>query len=300
MPTLLQFPTTDNLLLPGLLFEPKTSTKKCLIDIHGTGGSSILRYQKKTKAFTKVLNEQNIAYFIFNNRGAGYFSKIDGLKGSKIYGNAYELIKDCVHDIDGAITFLKDQGYTEISLIGFSTGANKICLYNYYKPINEIRSYILAAGGDDTGLYFNGWGEEKFLRLLEESRRKTENGHGQELIAELAQVGHIMSYQSLFDTINPDGDYNVFPFYEVLNTKKLSTKKLFREYASITRPTLVIYGDQDEHSYNQIPKIIDTLKDNTSTPDKFTFKLIEGADHGFHEREEELATTISVFLSSTL
>ena len=50
----------------------------------------------------------------------------------KRFGMAYEKIKECIEDIDGAISFLKKHGYRKFYLAGASTGANKICVYNFY------------------------------------------------------------------------------------------------------------------------------------------------------------------------
>jgi len=38
---LIQFSTTDHLLLPGLLYEPKQKTKKAAIFLHGNGSASV-------------------------------------------------------------------------------------------------------------------------------------------------------------------------------------------------------------------------------------------------------------------
>ncbi len=101
--------------------------------------------------------DSNIAYFPFHNRGAHYVQKLhkptpEGEERA-LYGMAYERIDECVHDINGAITLLQEKGYTELYLLGFSTGANKICVYNFHKPHNAIKGYILACGGFFARIY---------------------------------------------------------------------------------------------------------------------------------------------------
>lgn len=301
-PKLVEFSTPDSLVLQAFIFEPVKPTKKALILLHGNGSSSILGVLQKTEMISKSLNENGITYFAMNNRGAGLLSKVDrvvdGIEDSVSYGMAYELIKECVLDIDGAVAYLQGRGYEEISLVGFSTGANKICVYNYYKPENPIHKYVLACGGDDTGIYYDEWGDEFFMQILEVAKQKVVSGASRELSLELAATGQVMSYQSILDTCDPDGDYNTFPYYETLNNQRLGTKELFREFASIKKPSLVVYGDIDEYCYGQVPRIIEILKGKTARPEDFEFKIIKGADHGFTGKEAELNRAITDFLNA--
>lgn len=142
---------TDGFLLPGLLFEPKKKTKRAIISLHGNGSSSVFYPMVRTQKYASYFTAQGISYLGFNNRGSGYVTKIRKfIKGKEVdqrAGTAYELIKDCVKDIDGAINFLTKLGYTELYLLGFSTGANKVCVYNYYRPTNK-----------NCQIYFGLWG----------------------------------------------------------------------------------------------------------------------------------------------
>src|SRR3989338_3220498 len=132
-PSFVQFITVDDLLLPGLLFK-SGSSKKVAINLHGNGSSSI--FYDLNYLWQQQLVKSGIDVLMFNNRGAHIIKKfskvIDGEKVRIPYGTAYEKIKDCVIDINAAIGFLKKQGYSEFYLIGHSTGANKICVYDHY------------------------------------------------------------------------------------------------------------------------------------------------------------------------
>ncbi len=256
--------------------------------------------------YAEALTSAGIAFFGFNNRGAGYIQKLkrynntifpetqevlEELKG----GTAMELIKDSIHDINGAISYLRTQGFSRFSLIGESTGANKICVYHFYQPDNPVEKYVLLSGGDDTGLYYEMLGKEAFFRMLDRSRTEIAAGNGTQLIPEYIN-SNLMSYQSVFDTINPDGDYNIFPFNELFNSLRLSSKQLLREYRSIDRPMCVIYGGNDEFCYGRVPDIISLLKRETQHPDKVTFHLIDNADHGFTGKLPELTRIITDWL----
>lgn len=293
-PSFVQFSTKDGLSLPGLLFAP-SKTNKAVIYLHGNGGSSAFYVHDFTLA--EELNKNNIAFLHFNNRGAELIKRLTICPPphnvNKYFGAAYEKIKECIEDIDGAVSFLEQKGYQEIYLIGNSTGANKICVYNYYRPLNKIARYILIAGGDDTGHHYASLGKDKFYQLLKKAKEKIVEGAGEEIICDLLPA-EIISYQSFLDIADPDGDYNVFPFYEVINNIKLSRKPLFRHFQSIKKSTLVIYGELDEYSWGDVGRIIEILK---KYQPKFNYKIIQGADHRFQDNKKDLAKVIINWLS---
>lgn len=298
---LVEFQTKDKLFLPGLLYKPSRKTKKLLITLHGNGSSSVF-YGADSNILAQKLAENEIGYFPFNNRGAHYIKKIKRINDEEEkervkYGMTYELIKECLLDIDGALDFLEKQGFSEFYLIGFSTGANKICVYNYYKPDNRISKYILAGSGDDTGIIYNAiGGRRKFLKYVKKAKKNIDKGKGKKLIPKYI-LDWLISYQSFYDEANPDGDYNTFPFYEYMEGLNLSTKKLFREYKSIKKLTLVVYGENDEYCYGDVERIVNILKKEAPNKKLFDFKIIKDTDHGFSGKEEELAAVVSDWLS---
>ncbi len=296
--SLIHFQTSDTLRLPGLFYEPQKKSNKVALYLHGNGTSSIF-YSTLTPVLGKQLTDAGIAYFPFNNRGAHLIKSFkieeNGVKKRVLYGTAYERIKECILDIDGAITALSKHGYTEFYLIGESTGANKIVVYHYYNRQNPVAKYVLLSGGDDTGLYYNELGDKEFYKALHLSKAKIDEGNGVALVP-AAFSPFPYSYQALYDVINPDGDYNIFPYNEYFNKLQLSKKKLYREYSTIDKPSLVIYGEHDEYCYGDVPRCIEALKQHTSHPEMFTYEMIEGADHGFSGMEVILSQTIVKWL----
>ncbi|MBI2029940.1 alpha/beta hydrolase [Candidatus Gottesmanbacteria bacterium] len=293
---LVQIPTEDGLTLPGLLYESANS-KKAAIYLHGNGSSSVFYSDDVKDIQAKALNNKGISYLVFNNRGAHYIKKLNiGNKSKdavrKRFGMSYEKIKDCIYDINGAINFLEKKGYKEFYLIGESTGANKICVYHYFKPKNKVTKYILLSGGDDTGIYYNLLGEKRFYKLLKESKEKIRRRKGEDIILELLPE-EIFSYKAFYDTANPDGDYNCFPFLEVIKNLKLSKKKLFRHFKSINKPTHVIYGEKDEYAWGDVPKVVEILKRQKP---EFKYEIIKDADHSFSKHQRELSIIMSNWL----
>ncbi len=295
-PELVSFESTDRLTLPGLLYKPDKTSKKVAIFLHGNGSSSIFYKTHFIPSFAEAFNKKGIAFFPFNNRGAHYIKTLkrmlDDVEVREDYGMAYELIRECEYDIDGAINFLKSKGFEEFYLIGHSTGANKIVVYNKYRPDNPVSKYILLAGGDDSGLYYESLGREKFVLVMETCKKMVEKGKGSRLVPKTFSPTPI-SYQSLYDTINPDGDYNIFPFNDSINGLDLATKELYSEFRIMDKPTLVIYGQNDEYCYQNVSKCVQELKKHNNT---VRYTTIPSADHGFSGAESELLAEILKFL----
>jgi pimeloyl-ACP methyl ester carboxylesterase len=292
---------TDGLLLPALLFEPARPTARIVIWLHGMGTSGVIYSPDHTNAIASALTATGTAFLALQNRGAGilqgikYFDEA-GERQKRIQGTSHELIRDCIHDVEGALAFAGHKGYTDYLLGGHSTGANKTALYNYLKPENAFSGYIIYGGGDDTGIFYEDLGSERFHQVLATSKRQIDAGHGEHMAPTELFEGHF-SYQSIYDLLGPDGDYNVFPFYEAQHAR-LGSKLLFREFKSITKPALVVYGAADEYCRPDVATCLSLLARECSDPKLFTFQTIPGADHGCYQHEPELGGTIAKWVQN--
>ena len=226
---LIRFEASDGVELGGLLYEPAAKSKRAVLFLHGTGGSSIFD-SGRTNILAAEFVRHGFAYFPFNNRGAHLSrrlkQRVKGKARSISGGAAFERIRDCVADIDGSITALRARGYSEIYAIGHSTGANKLAIYDTRKNRHSIRKLVFLAGGDDTGGIYQHLGERRFRAAISKGREKIRAGDGEQMappsVSEMP-----MSWGSFVDMANSDGDYNVFPFFEALNGVRLGRKPLF-------------------------------------------------------------------------
>jgi pimeloyl-ACP methyl ester carboxylesterase len=295
-PNYIELTTKDGLTLPGLLYARKKS-KKVAIMLHGNGSTSVFYDEAQNRTLADALEKRGISSLFFNNRGAHIIKKLNVRKHGKIervnYGMAYEKIKECVEDIDGAISFLKKLGYEEFYLIGESTGANKICVYNFHKPKNQIAKYVLLSSADDTGIFYELLGKRKFSAMLLKAKEKIKAGKGTEIMPELLADDLIYSYASFHDTANPDGDYNVFPYYEVVNKVALSKKEHFRHFKSIKKPTLVVHGEFDQYMKGDVRDAVNVLK---GYKPNFSYEIVKGADHSFGKNEAKMAKIVADWL----
>lgn len=274
---LIRFPTRDELELAGLLFEPKRASTRAAIFIHGMGGSFESR---RTNLFARAFTDRGIAWFAFNNRGSYVLRRGAGM--------ALEKIRDCVFDLDGAIRELRRRGYRDLTLVGHSTGANKIAVFDHYQQRNFAKRYVMLGGGDDTGLAYLHLGARRFAEALQQARA---NRNSNELVPP-GLSANVQSWRAFYDIANPDGDYNVFPFLEVMRRLRLSRRARFRFLRGIRKPTFILYGDRDEYCYGNVPRCVAILADALGARTNFELGILKDADHGFTGREEELARLI--------
>jgi pimeloyl-ACP methyl ester carboxylesterase len=299
--TLHSFDTTDHIALPGLLYEPARSSKSVALWLHGNGGSSVFYSAGRMNSLGEALTRHGVAFFTFNNRGAEVEKMLKRRRGAKsefaMLGFAHELIRDCVKDIDGAIAHLRALGYRKFHLVGHSTGANKICLYDAKKRgRSPVSSYVLVGPGDDVGIAYDELGAERFHAALERAKTEVARGRGSRLAPKSVSWRPI-SWASLLDTIDPEGDYNVFPFLEIIRGIRLSkARPLLREYGRVSKRTLVVFGEHDEYCFGDVPACVDVLREFAQKR-RCRFAVIPGTGHSFHGAEELLGETIARFVA---
>jgi pimeloyl-ACP methyl ester carboxylesterase len=304
--SLVPITSTDGLALPGLLYEPSHVTKKAAIWLHGMGDSGVFYNPHFINPLGQALTDKNTTFLAFNNRGA-HNAKTLYIGGKTLpeedrvtyqAGTNYEKIADCVQDIDGAVDYLKQRGYSTFYLLGHSTGANKICAYHVRAKHNPFSKYVLAGPGDDSGLFYNELGANKFHKALSYAKQTIKSGGPLATMPKYTGMSPF-SAQAAEDIMDPDGNYNTFPFYEV-TTKRLGAKPLFKEYASIDREMLIILGANDEYTYTAggAAKALDIFRryTNPAIVTKTAFQLVASADHGFSGHEQAFAKQVANWL----
>lgn len=289
---LVRFDASDGVELSGLLYEARRARGRIIIFLHGTGGASIFG-ARRTNLLGGEITKRRFAFLAFDNRGSHLvrrlrYSRSGPRRRDTLGGMGFELIRDCVHDIDGAVRFARRLGYRDITLIGHSTGANKIAVYDFYRKRNPVRRYVFLAGGDDVGLMMDQVGRSRFRSALARARERRRSSE----FVPTSLSSLPMSWRSFHDMVNPDGDYNVFPFLEAMGRVKLSRKRLFRHLRQVRKPSLVVYGDSDEYCFGDVSGCVAAMSDALADRTNFEFVVLKDTDHGFGAREGELAELV--------
>ena len=128
------FKTPDNERLHGLLFTPPESASDlALVLVHGVAMNF---YLPPLSIFGQELAQRGYHSLVMNTRGHDWISRAGNL--TKFGGSAYEVLEDCLPDLDGALEFLKKQSYRRFILIGHSLGAIKSIIYQGRRQLPEV------------------------------------------------------------------------------------------------------------------------------------------------------------------
>jgi pimeloyl-ACP methyl ester carboxylesterase len=254
---MIDFETDDGMKLTGQLNQPD-SCKRGAIFVHGWADLS--QDIGFLLPISKHLANQGVALLAFDNRGSG--------------GNGTtEIFEDCVYDIGGAIRFMKNAGFEQLSLIGHSTGCQKIA---HYLDFSKSRQRcIMIEPTDDAALAKRVLGNdyEVAIRL---ARQLVNEGRQQEIMPKWSWVGNRASagrYLSMFSKYSQEG--SIFAFSGEMKLLK-----------SIGKQCYAILAGESECSLDPGKRLCDLRR-----AECFGI-VIDGAGHWFDGYYDELAGAV--------
>jgi len=284
--------TKDDVIHQGIYFEPKKKSNIAVLWVHGLS-SSFYSHVPTCDAFAEMCEKRGYGYASFNNRGAGLISGPQKIDATALTGYTHvpggagqEKFEECVLDIDAGITFLIDQGYKKIILVGRSTGANKSCFYTGSVDDSRVVGVVLMSPISDR------------LELVK-SRPDTIaiTTYMKEQIA--AGKGNIPMFGFHFFPLTPKrylslvekgSKEDVFDYGD--EEPKLTV------FSNITKPLFVILGEKDEHVDRAVADIKKIFDAHTKSK-KYTSSIVPGALHGFDGMEKELACLVGEWIDCT-
>ena len=289
----IDFLATDGVNLTGILYEGKIKTSKVILAVHGMTSNC---FKKRDDIISKIVNESGINYFCFNNRGSEivkYNSKnVNGTTEKIIGGTAYEDVLEGYEDIVGAILKLKELGYKNIYLQGHSLGCTKI-VYTYNELIEEeekdildsIKGIILLSLVDIpmTLKIYLGNKYEDYIKIAEEKESAGLNG---EMMPKKAFI-HPISVKSFLRYAKYNKDIDFARYGRDNELEKLNNIKI---------PLFMRWGNDNEMIIQKADELVAMVSNIITNPNK-DIDYIDGADHGYHEKEEILAKEILSFIN---
>ena len=282
---IITFNAKDNIILNVIIYKNNKKTKKILIQVHGMTSNC---FKKRNQIIADTIKDISVDTFDFNNRGSDIIRYISDGKSKKLAGTAYENIEECYYDIVGAIEYVINLGYEEIYLQGHSLGATKV-VYTYNRLlkehsnlINKIKGIVLLSLVDITGIIKQN-PTFKYMKIAEEKEKNKEIMEMmpiESFIHPMSVKNYLMytKYNSQFDFAKYDEKDNKF---EVLNNIKCP---LFMRWGNINEMILQEAGELSDFLNK---KIENKVKD---------ISYIDGANHGYHGKEQILADEIKAFL----
>ncbi len=271
--------TSDGLTLEGIAVLPKKKSDTALIWLHGLS-SSFSRGQTLTCELSSQCTKNNIGYFKFNTRGHDIASR----SGKNIIGAGFEKFEECVLDIHAMIRFAHSLGFKKIILAGHSTGANKALYYVYKTRDKNIKGILLIGPISDVSTGLQTLGKKGLLRGISLAKSIIKKKD-----AMMPSEYGILTPQRFLSLYHPGSKEDVFPYH--------TEKALWKELKSIRIPIAIIVGARDEYLDRPAKKLVEVFKKYAPSTPKFTGITIQGANHGFAKKEEELSEKIINFIS---
>lgn len=285
---IVNFRATDGIKLDGIIYKTEKVTDKVLIQVHGMTSDC---FKNRNKIIANAIKELDIDTIAFNNRGSQIVKYITDGNHKTLAGTAYENIEDCEYDIIGAIDYALSIGYKNIYLQGHSLGCTKI-VYTYNKLkeqnsvlLDNIKGIILLSLVDIPGVVNMGTTKE-FIILAEEKEMK---GETMEMMP-IKSFIHPMSVKTFLKYTKYNQNID-FAKYDIKEDE-------FEELNKIQCPLFMRWGNVNELIKQDAKALVKFMNEKIYNRFK-DIDYIEGADHGYHEKEKILAKQIYQFLKNS-
>lgn len=285
MTEIINFKAKDGMFLDGFINKCGNETKKILIQVHGMTSNC---FTSRNRIIAKELENIKVDVLSFNNRGSDLAKYIKSDTKRIIGGTTFENIKDCYYDIVGAIECVLNLGYEEIYLQGHSLGSTKV-VYTYNKLkeeknpiIKNIKAVVLLSLVDIAGVVRFGT-SEKYIRFAIKKEKKNETID----IMPLESFIHPVSVKTFLQYTRDNKDFD-FARYDYPDDK-------FKILNDIQAPLFMRWGNVNEMIKQDAKDLVEFMNTKINNPNK-DIGYIDGADHNYHGKEEELAKQIKDFL----
>jgi pimeloyl-ACP methyl ester carboxylesterase len=283
--------TEDNLRLMGVHYP---GDEVCVLEIHGMSGNFIENCYADVLGNT--LYKKGTGFIYGHNRGYNHINDIatkptrddNGYNFTRI-GAMYEQFEDSPKDISAWLNKCRELGYKKIILMGHSLGCNKVVYYLSQNNQDDIIGVILTSPPDMVGLFELERYQPNHNELKDEAVRLVNNGSPRQLVSGIVRDFYTLSAQTYLSLSTQGNAVDNFPVNR--NPEK------FEQLAKINVPILGIMGEYDDIEIHDLRADIELIKSKaTSCPD-FQIRFINGGNHNYENREEELVDVIVNWVS---
>lgn len=207
---------------------------------------------------------------------------------------SYEDVLEGYEDIVGAMIKLKELGYKEIYLQGHSLGCTKIVYtYNELKEENDdilslVKGVILLSLIDIPNtlkIYLR----DKFGEYLEYAEKLEQEGKEMQMMPRESFI-HPISVKTFLRYARDNKEFDFANYSEDKELKKLN---------NIDVPLFMRWGNDNEMIIQKADELVDMLNNIIDNPNK-DIDYIDGANHGYENKETEIAEQIMHFLKNNM
>lgn len=267
--------TTDGLEHAGVLIGAADSgqTPLPIVWMHGAGANF---YMRPYVLLARALAQRGYTILLGNTRGHdfGYFVGFDNHQ-PRYAGQGWEYFHQAPHDIAAWISFLVQQGFTQVILGGHSLGAAKVVAYQAQHQDQRVHGVISASAPADLAR------RSTMEPLRAVAAQMVLESRGQDLLPwGSLPGGGTLSAQTYYDRGNSHLD---------LYGRDTTTPLI----ATLTCPLLAFYGTNEGFVGGQDD--LERAKVYANSRYGIETALIEGADHVY---AAEVARTIDTWIQT--
>ena len=269
--------TSDDVTLSGIVLEPEQPRTDLLVDamvmVHGSAGNFYLSPSNPRAA---KLRDMGIPTALFNTRG---HDVVGGRAGKVRTGNVYELLSETHLDLKATVAFMVERGYERVGIWGSSLGAVRVVLAQAKNQDPNVAGVISLAPLRFSHEYYSAceMGDEH-LKNYENAKALVAEGRGHEIMfVDFPNAGAYFSAEVYLDR-------HCSEHYDI-------TKAHTNE---IECPLLILTGTEEQH-----PRMRDAGRDMAALcegMDNVTWVHLEGGDHGWHNKEDDLFRVVPEWL----
>ena len=271
--------TSDDVTLSGIVLEPEQPRTDLAVDaivmVHGSGGNF---YLSPSNPRAVKLRDMGIPAALFNTRG---HDVVGGRAGKTRTGNAYELLSETHLDLQATVGFMAQRGYERIGIWGSSLGAVRVVLAQAKNQDPNVAAVISLAPLRFSHEYYSECEmADEHLRNYEDAKALVDAGRGHEIM--------------FVDFPNPGAYFSADVYLDRHCSEHYDITKAYTN--EIECPLLILTGSEETH-----PRMRNAGRDMAALcegRDNVTWIDLEGADHGWHNKEEDLFNVIPNWLGA--
>lgn len=280
---LVEVMTPEGIPLSGAYFARTCSGKPYPVDaflfFHGDGGHF---YNSLYLWLGQRMAERGIAFLTANRRGHDHVSS--GVRGGSLAGYAFESVDDSRADFSAWLGMLREMGHRRIAIGGHSGGAVRATYAKANEDFEDVVAVIPVSPGeyDHQGVIeLHG---EDFLGPFRESELNVAKGNPDALLRPGVPWGSLWSARTYVDCFNPDNRYSVT-----------------KHAANTGCPTLFIFGSEEcaVGGHQELP-VCGAARRSLEAAGYAHVSVteIQGANHGYTSREDDLFETMLSWFGS--
>lgn len=277
--------TKDKLTHQGIYFEPAKKSKRAILWQHGLS-STFYGDIRMSETIAEACEKEGWGFASFHNRGHDMLAGVRKLDGTPPYGYSYypagagqEVFEESVMDIEAGIDFLVKKGFSEVILVGHSTGANKACYFAATQKNPHVVGVVLSGPVSDRLHTIRDFA--KFKEDLTKMHKFIDDGRGDELM--FGYHFFPITPKRFLSLFAPRSTEDVFDYGE--------PEPKLAYFSKIRLPLLVLLSGKDECADRPMEEIQKTFDAHAKSP-RYKSLIIPDALHRYNGHEKEAVAAI--------